>query len=155
MPGRASGQSTRRNIADGAGAEAEGGLLDIARDAFDHALQRQHHEGQVDRDDADQHGVLGIHDLEGLIDQAKPHQRGVEGALAAEGGHPAGGAHRIADEERQHDQHDHQVLEAAFHARQHIGQRETHDQAGDGADHRDAHRAYEHVEVIASVKNLT
>ena len=52
MPGNASGQSTRRNIAR-ARAEAERGLLDRAVDAFDHALQRQHHERQVDRDDAD------------------------------------------------------------------------------------------------------
>ena len=63
MPGSDSGSSTRRNIVAGPGAEAEGGLLDVAVDALDHALQGQHHVGQIDRDDAGNDGALGVHDL--------------------------------------------------------------------------------------------
>src|SRR6185503_2355852 len=44
--------------------EAECRLLEIARNALEHALQRQDHVGQVDGDDADDHGPLGEHDLQ-------------------------------------------------------------------------------------------
>ncbi len=74
VPGSASGQTTRRKVWKGGGAKAERRLLDRARDAFDHALQGEHHIGQVDRDDADHHGHLGVHEGERLIDDADRHQ---------------------------------------------------------------------------------
>ena len=75
MPGIASGNSTRRAIAPGVGAEVEGRLLDRAVDALDDALQRQHHEGQVDGGDADDHRRLGEHDLERLRDRRRRPSR--------------------------------------------------------------------------------
>ena len=47
-------------------AQAQRGLLDRAVDAFEHRLQRQHDERQVDRDDADDDRELGVHDLQRL-----------------------------------------------------------------------------------------
>ena len=60
-----------------------------------------------------------------LAGQAEPLQRDVQEAPVAEQGHPAGGAHGVADEQRQHQQHDQEVLEPALRARQLVGEREA------------------------------
>ena len=78
----------------------------------------------------------------------RAHQARVDHALVAERHHPAGGAHRVADEQRQHHQHDQQVLEAHLRARQHVGERKAQHQADRGGDQRDAHRAREHRVVV-------
>ena len=130
------------------GAEIERRLLDRAVDALDHALQGEHHERQVHRRDADDDGDLGEHDLERLIDRACARQACVDQPLVAERHHPARGAHRIADEQRQHHQHDQEVLEAHLRARQHVGKRKAHHEADRGGDQRDTHRAREHRVVV-------
>ena len=61
--------------------------------------------------------------------QSEPLERDVEESLVAEDGHPAGRAHGIADEERQHQQHEQEILEPALGARQLVGQRKRQDEA--------------------------
>ena len=87
------------------------------------------------------------HDLDRLGDDAELHQGDVEEALAAEQRHPAGGAHGVADEQRQHHQHDEHVLEARLRAREHVGEREGQHQADHRAEQRHPQRGEEDVGV--------
>ena len=67
-----------------------------------------------------------------------PIQHRVQEAPVAEHDHPAGRAHGVADEQRQHDRDDQEVLEAALRARHDIGERKAQDQAGRRHRHGDA-----------------
>ena len=86
MPASDSGERQRPENApehrQRAGSEAEGRLLEIAVDAFEHALQGQHHIGQVDGNDAQNDGRLGEHDLGRLAGDVEIHQHDAEKAAA-------------------------------------------------------------------------
>jgi hypothetical protein len=103
---------------------------------FEHRLQRQHDEGKVDGDHADDHRELGVHDLQRFANEAESEERRVHESAVAEQHHPAGGAHGVADKERQDDRHQQEVLEA----RPRTGQAISHRKREHDADRR-AHAA--------------
>ena len=65
----------------------------------------------------------------GCATAPSPHEARVEQPLVAERHHPARRAHRVADEQRQHHEHDQEVLVARLRARQHIGERKAQQEA--------------------------
>ncbi len=107
------------------GPEIESRFLDAAVDALHHALQRDDHERQQHRGQADDHGSRGVEDRAGGEPQC--HEDRVHHAAVAEHHHPAGRAHRVPHEQRQHHENDERALEpGVIEPADVVGERQRH-----------------------------
>ncbi len=103
---------------------------------FDRGIERQHHQRQVDIGHAEQVGGVGIHDLQGALDQTKPHQCIVEQAFVADHLLHRERADQKVRPERDRDKKDPDLAGMWRPCRNKIGRREAEDRGQDGGEER-------------------
>ncbi|RMS12829.1 hypothetical protein ALP75_201467 [Pseudomonas syringae pv. actinidiae] len=119
-------------------------------------VERQNHERQVGIDHADVHRQVGIEDLQRRVDQAQPHQEGIEQTVVAENAHPRVDANQDRGPGRHHDQQQQHGLQILAGTGDGVGHRVADQQAQRGADERHFQRTQvrRNVQVITTEQGV-
>ena len=110
-------------------------------------IERQHHEGQIGIDDADEDRRVGVHDDQRLVDDVQRQQQLVEQPFGLQDADPGIDADQEAGPERQDDQHQQDRPQGRRRARHAVGDRIADDQRQDRRDAGDDHARQIGVEV--------
>ena len=138
---------------EGFGAKALGRLHEVLGDFFHHRIQRQDHKGQHDVQGADYRASGVVHQRQGLVDDAKVHQRLIDQSAALQEHQPGIGPHQHAGPERQDHADQNQVGPETLQARSGVGNGEAHDDRQDRHQETDLEGQGEGVPVNAFLEN--